>query len=322
MAGPAPFSKNGTQFFPQNVSVDLLCGQYSLNHLLQEEKIVWRPDEPFLIGGNNPLDSNVKINYWVVCKEHYKKLTNLLGNNAKKNAMSKCQMDRGEKPGMFPIDSFGIVLDMLNLENNTIVGTRREQDRKLMRDALNVGFDKPNFLGAILTNGAHYIAIVKYTSACKDKFAIIDSLSCSTHGANCVIRHHVVTHAMEYMAKTGGAVLVYANTPDAYAAVSVKRMRGLDVPRNNNLETAIEESKFQAILDAKLTLMRQAKELIDKPNWIVVWDNDNNTYYYYNTVTKKTIWEWPPLTLFEGLTIHGGKRKTRKNRGRTRKARR
>ena len=156
MAGPAPFSKNGTQFFPQNVSVDLLCGQYSLNHLLQEEKIVWRPDEPFLIGGDNPLKSAVQINYWAVCREHYKKLTNLLGNNAQKDAMSKCQMSPGEKPGMFPIDSFGIVLDMLKLQYNIIIGTRREQDRKLMRHTLHLGFDKPNFLGAILTNGAHY----------------------------------------------------------------------------------------------------------------------------------------------------------------------
>lgn len=63
----------GTRFFPQSLAFDVLCGQYSINHILQEEKFVWQPGQPRLIGAAAPLnamDHNVKINIWALCQEY------------------------------------------------------------------------------------------------------------------------------------------------------------------------------------------------------------------------------------------------------------
>lgn len=72
----APWTKKetGTLFFPQNVRYDVLCGQYSINHILQEEKCVWQPGQPRLIGAAgaavDPMDPRVKINLWALCQEY------------------------------------------------------------------------------------------------------------------------------------------------------------------------------------------------------------------------------------------------------------
>jgi hypothetical protein len=55
-----------------------LCPKHALNHVLQEEKIVWVPNKPFLlsadgsagsVGSVSAKDTNVKINLWGFCKD-------------------------------------------------------------------------------------------------------------------------------------------------------------------------------------------------------------------------------------------------------------
>lgn len=54
-----------------------LCPMHSLNHVLQEEKIVWASSKPFLLTaglkaapeGATPKDANIKLNLWAYCKE-------------------------------------------------------------------------------------------------------------------------------------------------------------------------------------------------------------------------------------------------------------
>jgi len=48
----------------------LLCGQHALNHVLQEPKYVWTPDEPLYINGDDPLMKKVKINLWNFCGDY------------------------------------------------------------------------------------------------------------------------------------------------------------------------------------------------------------------------------------------------------------
>lgn len=48
----------------------LLCGQHALNHMLQEPKYVWSPDESLYINGENPLEKKVKINLWNFCGDY------------------------------------------------------------------------------------------------------------------------------------------------------------------------------------------------------------------------------------------------------------
>jgi hypothetical protein len=48
----------------------LLCGQHALNHVLQEPKYVWMPDEPLYINGDDPLTKKVKINIWNFCGDY------------------------------------------------------------------------------------------------------------------------------------------------------------------------------------------------------------------------------------------------------------
>ena len=227
MAGPAPFIRNETRFFPQDTQIDLLCGQYSLNHILQEEKIVWKPGKPLLIGGANPLIPDVRINYWVVCNQHYERIKSILGKavNAQTNFTSRCAMEPGERPGMFPIDSFAMVLDMLNLRNETVAGTRRNEDKANMRRALTEGFNTPTFLGVILTDSTHYIAIAKYTNACRGGYARIDSRFCIADGAECLSTADAIESAMNYMRNDGGAVLIFADRADSYPSVALQRMR-------------------------------------------------------------------------------------------------
>jgi hypothetical protein len=244
MAGPAPFIRNETRFFPQNTKIDLLCGQYALNHILQEEKIVWRPDQPLLIGGDDPLTPGVQINYWAICNEHYANLRAILGDNlgqAQGNLMSRCAMGPGEKPGMFPVDSFARVLDMLNLRNETELGTRRNQDKANMRRVLTRGFNAPNFLGVLFTDSTHYIAIAKYTNACRGGYARIDSRFCMKDGAECLSKNAAIDSAMEYMDDNGGAVLIYADRAESYPSVAVQRMRAY--VENNSDRNAAEKRR-------------------------------------------------------------------------------
>ena len=54
-----------------------LCPAHSVNHVLQEEKIVWETSKPFLLTANkkaapqgaSPKDPNIKLNLWAYCKE-------------------------------------------------------------------------------------------------------------------------------------------------------------------------------------------------------------------------------------------------------------
>ena len=46
----------------------LLCGKHALNHVLQEEKFVWnKSDKNLLVGGSDPMDTDVKINLHRFC---------------------------------------------------------------------------------------------------------------------------------------------------------------------------------------------------------------------------------------------------------------
>jgi len=54
-----------------------LCPKHAFNHVLQEEKIVWRSNKPLLLvedgvaapAGASPKESGVKINMWAFCKD-------------------------------------------------------------------------------------------------------------------------------------------------------------------------------------------------------------------------------------------------------------
>ena len=165
----APYENRlGTRFFPQNARVDLLCGMYSLNHILQEEKCVFREGQPLLVlDGGGAADAAgaagaagaaavaevPNINRVMASinsqseesKEEFRRYLqstmprlNPLDSNVKINLWQLCQYfptlsSRQRRPGGFDIDLFPIVLRLLNMGHYTI--NYREPEQPSQREA-------------------------------------------------------------------------------------------------------------------------------------------------------------------------------------------
>ncbi len=114
MSGAAvPEFANNNHYEKQEL---LLCGKHAINHVLQENKIVWNTDNDFLIlekgedklATNNVLHSNTQINLSKFCQ-----FMLLLSNGVFKET---CDSSRGN----IPFDSISLLLKkMLNYETVT-----------------------------------------------------------------------------------------------------------------------------------------------------------------------------------------------------------
>jgi len=66
-----------------------LCGQHALNHILQEPKYVWVENAGLLIGGDNPMNNEVKINLWKFCNNYAEELKRTQGAEMAAGAVSE-----------------------------------------------------------------------------------------------------------------------------------------------------------------------------------------------------------------------------------------
>ncbi len=146
-----------------------LCAKHAMNHLLQEEKTVWKPDSPKLyirhFGSktNDPMSNGVKINLSTYCKNkmHYN-MSLRMGMRARNLKSTAEKDDLCEDDGMLPYPAIQLILsESLNYETRTYYNLQK--DEQAFKDEMK----KNNVLGAIINLGNyHYTAITKFSKYC------------------------------------------------------------------------------------------------------------------------------------------------------------
>jgi hypothetical protein len=145
----------------------LLCGVHAINHLLQEKKLIWNPEDTRLIvpmaKSKDPLDlkdNYNRINMAKFCKLEAQKA---LKAGIPKNALISCDPTTGNIPA-------DIIVNLLrfleyNIDNTPYVSSAQKITQFIR--AVRFKMEKPFFLGMIVNIGKyHWTAVTPYLNSC------------------------------------------------------------------------------------------------------------------------------------------------------------
>jgi len=145
----------------------LLCGIHAVNHLLQEKKLLWDPEDPRLIiprakskDPKDPKDNHNRINMVKFCDLQTK---GALAEGIPRNAIVSCDPATGN----IPADTIVNLLNFLeyNVDNTPFISTA-EKKTQFIR-AARFKMAKPEFLGMIVNIGKyHWTALTPYLNSC------------------------------------------------------------------------------------------------------------------------------------------------------------
>ena len=206
----------------------LLCGKHAINHVLQEEKLDWRPKNPNLLltGSRNPLNRDTRINLARFCDTYfaYFRTVHQIPANA------DCDLINGN------ISSDVIQILFTNLLKYGVDTVYFSVDRVASLRKLQAGLDRKDCLGAVINMGGyHWTAISQYLNSCrkryngrleKFKWAYIDSQSPSIYECS--------DSLAELFRKYGGnfvqAILIFNRPGESYYSVADERMATVRPP--------------------------------------------------------------------------------------------
>lgn len=293
----------------------LLCGKHAINHLLQEEKVIWKPEiEETYIPNGNPMDDNVKINLADYCNTFYKIYKaehNILDNATNPD----CDLVNGNLTSdliqVFLGNELRYQVDIFSFSGIS----RDEQFRKMRTALLN-----HNSLGAIINvGGYHWTALSQNLEVCRKRvkgrlesfrWAYLDSMA-----PNIFSCADLLSELLNMIESRIQQVIVVSFTPASYVSTAVERT----IIRNKKGEPPLVDRgiypvglpvAFKNVL-AQVTV--PAHPPVTKNNNIATFHNNNNagSVKTFNNVVKPV-----------AATRKGGKRNNRSKRNRHNKSRR
>jgi hypothetical protein len=213
----------------QNIAPDLLerqtlllCGKHAINHVLQEEKLDWRPKNPQLLltGSRNPLNRDTRINLARFCDTYfaYFRAVHQIPADA------DCDLINGN------ISSDVIQILFTNMLQYSVDAVYFSVDRTASLRKVQAGLERKDCLGVVINiGGYHWTAISQYLNSCrkrhngrleKFKWAYIDSQAPSIYECS--------DSLAELLKKYGGnfvqAILIYNRPRESYYSVAAERM--------------------------------------------------------------------------------------------------
>lgn len=202
----------------------LLCGKHAINHLLQEEKVVWRPElEQTYIPNGNPMDSKVKVNLADYCNTFYK-IYKAERNIPEDAADPDCDLVNGNLTSdmiqVFLANDLRYKVEAFSFSS---VSNSDDNIRK-MRSAIL----KPEALGALVNiGGYHWTAISQNLESCRKRtkgrlesfrWAYLDSLASNVY--SCADMFIEIQRMIQSKMKQ---VIVVSYSPASYVSTAVER---------------------------------------------------------------------------------------------------
>lgn len=236
-------------YFEKQVSSQ--CAKHAINHILQENKIVYKKP-PFRVGAvnvsgkyinkttkevapdnSNPLDPNIQLNLYTICDEYDLLQAITSGYNNVKNYIRGSDPEErcDKKHENLPFE--GIVQILSDMNYSTFF--QYEKSRSLEEFQLRIR--DPSLLGIILNKGGgHYVAISKFLKSKPQwevmangvnikNLAYIDSVTSSA-----IVTPDMYTIEEMFLVLNGvniyASIFIYAKE-DSYRSVAVQRLQQL-----------------------------------------------------------------------------------------------
>lgn len=162
-----------------------LCGKHAINHVLQEEKIVWFPkgagSHKLFFGGTNPMDTKTKVNIHNYCRWRLNKIYRRSATYKFSRSVAKqlTEDDCNDSTGNFQANVlFNLFDELLKYKTSMYWPTAKNFD-EIITD-----IEDHRTLGAVINVPDHWIAISRYFNGCHTgstnkkayKWALLDSL--------------------------------------------------------------------------------------------------------------------------------------------------
>jgi hypothetical protein len=174
-AGPGPAGPKGDHLEVQHL---LLCGVHAINHLLQEKKLVWNPEEPRLLvpmarskNPKDPKDNHTRINMSRFCDIQ---VNEALKAGIPRHSIESCNPAKGN----IPADIIVNLLRFLDYDTDDTPFVSEAESKSQFVRAARFKMQKAGFLGMIVNIGRyHWTALTPYLNSCWDRNAGTGRLS-------------------------------------------------------------------------------------------------------------------------------------------------
>jgi hypothetical protein len=214
----------------------LLCGIHAVNHLLQEKKLVWNPEDPRLLvpmaRSKNPADPKDNYNRINMIKFCESQKNEAIKAGIPKNAIESCNPASGNIPS-------DIIVNLLkflgyNVDNSPYVSSA-EKIRQFIR-AARFKMAHRDFLGIIVNIGKyHWTALTPFLNSCwsrndtgrlrSRRYAYINSLPDKNGHAKreCIDTLDDIETYLRSLKGLERIIFVYSSTT-SYNSIAQKRM--------------------------------------------------------------------------------------------------
>ena len=175
---PQPYPTTSNHFEKQEL---YLCAKHAINHVLQEDKIVFYPTGSngykLYFNGTDPMDRNTQINIHNYCRYRLNKIYRRTMNRKVSRMFTNDDCD--DAIGNYQVNVLsGIFTELLKYKVN-IYGPTQANFSEILAD-----LDDNNTLGAVINVPGHWIAISRFFNRCHKgtgqtkvyRWSLLDSL--------------------------------------------------------------------------------------------------------------------------------------------------